>query len=87
LKGSFLLSKKNEYNATEKLAIIQELEAGQESRAGVAQKYNISVNTLVKWRHQYELYGIEGLVIRAHNNSYSAERKLQAIQDYLSELD
>jgi transposase len=78
------LSKKNECNATEKLAIIQELETGQGSRSDVALKYSISVNTIVKWRHQYELYGMEGLEIRAHNNSYSAELKLQAVQDYLS---
>jgi transposase len=84
LKGSFLLSKKNEYNAIEKLAIIQELIAGQGSRVEVAKKYTISVNTLVKWRHRYELYGIEGLEIRSHNQSYSAELKHQAVQDYLS---
>lgn len=78
------MSKKNEYNATEKLAIIQELEMGLGTRAGVAQKYNISVHTLVKWRHRYELYGIEGLEIRTHKNSYSTELKLQAVQDYLS---
>lgn len=84
MKGSFLLSKQNGYDPKEKLAIIQELGAGYGSRTTVAQKYNISVNTLVKWRHQYELYGIEGLETRPHNNSYSAELKLQAVQDYLS---
>jgi transposase len=84
LKGSFLLSKKNEYNAFEKLDIIQELKAGQSSRVEVAKKHNISVNTLVKWRHRYELYGIEGLEIHFHNQSYSAELKHQAVQDYLS---
>lgn len=78
------MSKKNEYNAAEKLAIIQELEAGSGSRTKVAQKYSISVTTLVKWRHQHQLYGMEGLEIRSQNNSYSAELKLQAVQDYLS---
>ncbi|SEP19438.1 helix-turn-helix domain-containing protein [Paenibacillus sp. OV219] len=78
------MSKKNEHNSTEKLAIVQEFIAGNISRAGVARKHNISVSTLVKWRHQYELYGVEGLAIRAHNNSYSAELKLKAVQDYLT---
>jgi transposase-like protein len=78
------MSKKNEFNATEKLAIVQELEAGPGTRTEVAQNYNISVNTLVKWRHRYELYGIEGLEIRIHNGSYPAELKVQAVQDYLS---
>jgi transposase len=61
------LSKKNEYNAIEKLAIVQELKAGQGSRVEVAKNHNISVNTLVNWRHRYELYGIEGLEIRSRN--------------------
>lgn len=78
------MSKKNEYNATEKLVIIQELEAGQGTRVEVARKHNISVNTLVKWRHRYELYGIQGLEIRTHKQIYSVELKLKAVQDYLS---
>ncbi|WP_232700277.1 helix-turn-helix domain-containing protein, partial [Brevibacillus daliensis] len=78
------MSKKNEYNAAEKLAIIQQLELGHGTRTEVAQEYNISVTTLVKWRHRYELYGMKGLEIRNRNNGYSSELKLQAVQDYLS---
>lgn len=77
------MSKINQYNAAEKLAIVQELESGRR-RIDVAQKYDISVNTLVKWRHRYELYGYEGLKIQTQHKSYSAELKLQAVQDYLS---
>jgi transposase len=78
------MSKENEFIAVEKLAVLQELETGQDRRIDVARKYNISISTLVKWRRRYELYGIEGLEIRAHNRSYSEELKLQAVQDYLS---
>ncbi|SFM40880.1 Transposase and inactivated derivatives [Paenibacillus sp. 1_12] len=78
------MSKKNEYNAIEKLAIIDELAAGRGTREEVARKYNISVNTLVKWRHRYAFYGMDGLEIRIRNRSYSVELKLQAVQDYLS---
>ncbi len=78
------MAKIHEYNATEKLAILGELQAGEGTRMEIALKYNISVNTLVKWRHRYELYGIEGLEIRVRNRKYSAELKLQAVQDYLS---
>jgi transposase len=84
VKGSISLSTPYEYNASQKLLIIQELEAGGGTRAEIAHKYNISVNTLVKWRHRYELYGMEGLEIRVRNRSYSAELKLRAVQDYLS---
>jgi transposase len=78
------LSKKNEFSALEKLAVIQEWEEGQGTRTEVAQRHNISVNTLVKWRHRYELYGIEGLEVRIRQSSYSMELKLRAVQDYLS---
>jgi transposase len=78
------LAKIHEYNATEKLAILGELQAGEGTRKEIARKYNISVDTLVKWRHRYELYGIEGLEIRVRNRKYSPELKLQAVQDYLS---
>ncbi|WP_397367252.1 helix-turn-helix domain-containing protein [Paenibacillus chitinolyticus] len=36
----------------------------------VAKKHNINVTTLVKWRHRYKLYGIEGLEIHSHTRSY-----------------
>ncbi|MDP1509372.1 helix-turn-helix domain-containing protein [Paenibacillus sp. CMAA1739] len=64
------MSKKNEYNTIEKLAIIQELKAGQSSRMEVAKIHNISVTTLVKWRHRYELYGIEGLEHKNFKNIF-----------------
>lgn len=78
------MAKIHEYNATEKLAILGELQEGKGSREEIARQYNIHVSTLVKWRHRYELYGIEGLEIRVHNRKYSPELKLQAVQDYLS---
>ncbi|MVP00638.1 helix-turn-helix domain-containing protein [Paenibacillus lutrae] len=74
----------HEYNGNEKMAIIEELQAGEATRKEIAHKYNISVGTLVKWRHRYELYGIDGLEIRVRNRKYSPELKLQAVQDYLS---
>ncbi len=78
------MSKMNQYDASEKLSIIQELELGQTTLLNVAQKYDICITTLVKWRHCYELYGYEGLKIRTHYQRYSAELKLQAVEDYLS---
>jgi transposase len=78
------MSAKNEYTGAEKLAILQELETGQDGRLDVAGKYNISITTLKKWRHRYELYGFEGLEIKIHQEKYSSELKLQAVQDYLS---
>lgn len=78
------MSKKNEYNGIEKLAIINELATGESTREKVAHKYKINVSTLVKWRHRYELYGMDGLEIRIRNQRYSVELKNQVVQDYLS---
>ncbi len=78
------MSKKNQYSAAEKQAILLELEMGQERLFDIAQKYDIHKTTLKQWRHCYELYGYEGLKTQPHNKSYSIELKLQAVQDYLS---
>ncbi|WP_127489406.1 IS3 family transposase [Paenibacillus ehimensis] len=78
------MAKKNQYNAMEKLAIIQELETGRASLAGIAQRYSISRTTLKKWRHQYKLNGYDGLESRIGNQHYPEELKLQAVLDYLS---
>jgi transposase-like protein len=56
----------------------------QTSQADVVQKYDINLNTLMDWRHRYEMYGYEGLETRTHNKKYPTEIKLEAVQDYLS---
>jgi transposase-like protein len=78
------MPKINRYSAAEKLAILQEIEMGQTTILGIAQKYDISKTSLKEWRDRYSLYGYDGLKIRTHNKRYSAKLKLQAIQDYLS---
>ena len=78
------MGKINEYSGIEKLEILQELDASCSTRKEVAEKYNVSINTLVKWHRKYELYGAQGLEIRTRNKSYSTEDKLRAVQDYLS---
>lgn len=78
------MSKPDTYTAIKKLAVLEELAAGEGTRAEIAHKYNINISTLVKWRHRYELYGMDGLEIRVRNQSYSVELKILAVQDYLS---
>ena len=70
------------YSAIEKLSILKELET--RSISATANKYDLHCYTLDEWRHRYELYGINGLEIRTHNKDYSADLKIQAVQDYLS---
>lgn len=77
------MSKRIQYNAEEKLAILQEHEMGK-SIPEIARKYDIHTSTFENWRHRYERYGIEGLKIRTQQKGYTAEIKLQAVLDYLS---
>jgi transposase-like protein len=71
------------HTASEKLAIIQEIENGHIGVMAAIQKFNITKTTLAKWRRRYRMYGFEGLEARAHNRSYSAELKIQAVKDHL----
>ena len=78
------MSKIKQYSAAEKLAILQELETAQATILEIAEKYERSRTTLINWRHRYELYGCKGLENRTYHQSYSADLKIHAVQDYLS---
>ncbi|MEK5400318.1 transposase [Paenibacillus sp. FSL K6-2859] len=71
------------YTALEKLTILQEIERGDIGLKAAARKYGLSKTSVVKWRQRYQLYGYEGLEVRSHNRTYSAELKLHAVKDYL----
>lgn len=75
---------KEQFTASQKFTIIQEVESGQIGVKAATQKCGITKTTLAKWRHRYQVYGYEGLEIRTRNRSYSAELKLQAVHDYLN---
>jgi Transposase and inactivated derivatives len=75
---------KNKLNALEKLAILQEIESGRIGFREAVRKYGFSQTTLANWQRRYRLYSYEGLEIRTHNRSYSAEHKHQAVLDYLN---
>jgi transposase len=74
---------KEKYCTSEKLAILGEVTSGAIGFMAATRKYGINQTTLMKWRRRYKLYGYEGLTSRKHNQSYSAELKLQAVKDYL----
>lgn len=67
--------RKEPFNASEKLAMIQELELGEISMTAAAYKFGINESSLKNWCRRYKVYGYEGLEIRSHNRSYSAELK------------
>jgi transposase len=74
---------KVEHSASQKFAILQEIENGHIGVKAACSEFGISKTTLVKWRRRYQVYGYEGLASQTHNRSYSAELKLQAVKDYL----
>jgi transposase len=74
---------RRKHTASEKFAIIQEIQNGHIGVMAATQKFSITKTTLAKWRRRYCVYGFEGLESRAHNRSYSAELKIQAIKDHL----
>ncbi|MGG6314643.1 helix-turn-helix domain-containing protein, partial [Paenibacillus macerans] len=74
---------KKEHTASEKFAIIQEIEAGHIGVKTAAKKFGLTKTTLAKWRRRYRVYGYEGLEVRSQNRSYSTELKLQAVMDCL----
>lgn len=75
---------KSGYSGLEKFEAIRELEDGRSTRRKIAHQYNVNISTLEKWRRKYDQYGIQGLETRTRNNSYSAELKIEAVQDYLT---
>ena len=78
------MSKVKQYSASEKLAILQELEMAMSTLVCVCRKYDINKTTLQRWRHRYELYGYEGLEIKTQYKRYPAELKFEAVLDYFS---
>jgi len=74
---------KKEHSASEKFAIVQEIESGCIGVKAAVKKFGINKSTIAKWRRRYQVYGYEGLEARTHNRSYSAELKLQAVKDHL----
>ncbi len=74
---------KGKYSPQEMYTIIKDIESSQIGVREAMRKYGLSQSTLRKWRCRYEALGSEGFVKREHNNRYSAELKLQAVQDHL----
>ena len=51
---------------------------------GISDRYGVPISTLRQWIRQYQTFGVEGLMDRARNRSYSSELKRCAVEEYLS---
>lgn len=50
----------------------------------ISDRYGVPITTLRHWIRKYQTFGIEGLMQRKCNQSYSAELKRCAVEEYLS---
>jgi transposase len=83
------VSKIQQYNASEKLAILKEYETSRTTLVNILEKYNIAKRTFYSWRRQYKLYGNKGLEIRTHGGEDSLKdgRGREKAPEKLSEID
>ena len=51
---------------------------------GISDRYEVPIRTLREWVRQYQTFGVEGLVDRKRKQSYSAELKRCAVEEYQS---
>ena len=51
---------------------------------GISDRYGVPITTLRHWIRKYQTFGAEGLMQRKGNQSYSAELKRCAVEEYLS---
>lgn len=54
-----------------------------ESQSKLAMEFGVNVDTIRQWGNRYREYGIKAFPNREMYKSYTAELKLQVVQDYL----
>ena len=76
--------RKRKLSVEQILAIIDEhFKSGKSSRT-IAAKYRINHTTIDGWLAQYKENGIAAFIRDGRNKTYSAELKIQAVEDYLN---
>lgn len=78
------MSRRTRYSAEEKYEILMEYESGNRSIEEIHKMYRVSVYSFYKWRYNYEMYGVDGLMESGTCKKYSKELKEQAVLEYIS---
>jgi Transposase and inactivated derivatives len=73
------MSKRSKYSIEEKYQIISEVIGKQYSMNNIAKKYNISFDTISRWIHNYQSYGLEGLKEAKTWKKYDYSLKKKAV--------
>ena len=77
---------RRKYGIEEKIQVAEKYLRGEASARGIASELGMSKgghNRVLEWAAAYRQNGIEGFHLRNRNNSYSAETKRQAVEEYL----
>ena len=68
----------------EKIRIAQLCDSGRLSQGQAAEQMGVSKITIQSWLARYQEQGAVSLALTERNQSYSPDRKLKAVTDYLS---
>lgn len=75
---------KKEYTAEEKIRAVELYVREGMGSARISDRCGVPIRTLQDWIRKYETFGVEGLLRRKGNQSYPAELKRSAVEEYLS---
>lgn len=75
---------KNKVSYENKIQAVKEYIKGGLSQKEIARKFDVSATSFQVWLRKYESEGAEALKERKSNKKYSAELKLQAVNEYFA---
>jgi transposase len=76
--GGIFMSRKIKYSLAFKLAIVKEVQRGEDSTSGISNKHLLNKSMVQRWVMFYERFGESGLL--PQSNRYSLETKLAVIK-------
>lgn len=68
----------------EKKEAVESYLRGEASRRAIAERLNVSETSFRSWVRKYQTFGMEGLLERSYSQSYTAEEKKAAVEEYLA---
>ena len=77
------MGKKN-YTTEEKIQAVELHIRDGMGYGGISDSYGVSTATVRLWIRNYQIFGVEGLMHRKGNQTYSSELKRCAVEEYLS---
>jgi transposase-like protein len=75
------MSRNSKFSLEDRLEIVKRVQSGKISAYKLGMDLGISETQVSTWVNFYKKYGVEGLMLRKSNSSYSIETKVAAI-DY-----